>query len=268
MLNKPFETGNFSNDESSVLFLEIGDSYCMASGINATTRAIDAVQVFTFEPIDIEESIQQILQSVSADNKFKKTVIAAAFTEALLIPRKLFFSNTPLVNIVYDVKQAQQLHDQIAEWQMVNLYAIPTAVYKQITERFPAAMFMHVYTPLLKIYNGFTSDMQLMIHFMNNQFRLVAKKEGQIHLVQTYHYTSPMDVAYYLLKIATEFSLPVEETQLVISGFVDENSALYKELRQYFAQIHFANLTELTILEEQHPNHFFTSIHNLAACVL
>jgi hypothetical protein len=76
-----------------------------------------------------------------------------------------------------------------------------------------------------------------------------------------------MDVVYYLLKISSEFGLSVEEVPVIISGFVSEDSALYKELHQYFFKIQFAKNSKNSFGGD-FPDHFFTSVYNIAACAL
>lgn len=267
MLNKPFETGRFSGIESGVLLLEIGETYCMVSIINAQSRTLEGVKVYTFDAASADESITEIMKDIPVEQEFEKIVVSPAFVEALLVPRKLHNPATSLVSLTYS-NNTHLLHDVIPEWQCVNSYAVPSSMHQQITERFPGASFLHTYTPLLKIFNGFSDEYQLVVHFMYNQFRVVVKKQQQVHLIQTYSYESPMDVVYYLLKLATEFALPFNETQIIVSGFVEENSALYKEMHHYFSNLHFALTSTLLLPAEDHPNHFFTSIHNLAACVL
>ena len=41
-----------------------------------------------------------------------------------------------------------------------------------------------------------------------------------------------------------------------------------KELHNYFLHLHFTISETLSLPEHEYPNHFFTSLHNLAACVL
>jgi hypothetical protein len=173
-----------------------------------------------------------------------------------------------LLNNLYNQNHFFPLNDPIAEWQLINVYTLPLSVHNKIAAQLPGASFVHAYTPLLKIYNGFTSDHQVSAHFIGKQFRVMVKKHHHVELLQTYTYSSPMDVVYFLLKICTEFQLPQEETQIIISGLIEEDSALYKELHHYFLHMHFAISTTLSLPGHEYPNHFFTSLHNLAACVL
>ncbi len=267
MLNKPFETGKFAGIDSGILMLELGETYCMVSVINAMNKTLEGVKVYTYDAIAVDDSIAEIVSSIADDQVFEKVVVSPAFVEALLIPRKLHQAESSLVKAIHSTN-AHQLQDAIPEWQCINSYVIPCAIHDRISTRFPDAVFIHTYTPLLKVYNGFSDDYQLMVHFMYNEFRVVVKKQQQVQLVQTYAYASPMDVVYYLLKITTELALPVDDTRLILSGFIEENSTLYKELRLYFLNLHFAAASTLAFPVDDHPGHFFTSIHNLAACVL
>ena len=266
-MNKPFEIGTIEN-ESDVLLLDIGETYCIVSMIDYGLKSVHAVQVYTFDQFSIQESINEVLDSIPSEKLFRKVIVSPAFSEALLVPRKFFSADSSFLSPLYNVHDAKCLYDMVGEWQMVNAYAIPAFLHDEIIRRYPAAVFTHVYTPFVKRNSDSSAEHQLMVHFMNNQFRVLLKMHQQIHLVQTYSYASPMDVVYYLLKIVSEFHLSQEEIHLVLSGFIDEDSALFKELRNYFLNIQFAAAATLNLPGHHHPAHFFTSLHNLAACVL
>ncbi len=263
-----FEIGPITSNEPSILFLEIGETYLSASIVDNKEKTIKAIRVYTFNLIGIEESVLETCNSLKGGaSNFEKVFISAAFPEALLVPAKLF-QNHDLIKTAYQLNDSICLQDHIAEWQIINSYAIASSLHNQLQQTFPDAVFMHVYTPLLKIFNGFASEQQVAVYFVHNQFRVIVKKNQQVQLVQTYTYTSPMDVVYYLLKICLEFNLEQEDTQVIISGFIEQNSALYKQLHNYFLNLHFANNSFLRLPESEHPKHYFTSINTLASCVL
>ena len=266
MLNKSFEIGLQDND-SNVLLLEVGETYCVLSFLNTTRNSLDALQVYTFESAAVEESIREMLNSVIEATTLDKVVFSSAFPEALLIPRK-FYSSNSFVNALYPTPNSRGMHDVVSDWQLVTSYTIPDSIFQIIRSRFSNVEFIHAYTSFLKENNGITADHQLRVHFVGNQFRVLLKKHQQVYLVQTYSFASPMDVVYYLLKILTEFGISQEDVHLVLSGFIDEKSALYKDLYSFFLNIDFVSATTLILSQQDHPNHFFTSTHNLAACVL
>ena len=269
-MNTVFQIGNLSEEEAvDTMLIELGQTFCSLVSVNSATKSAQFIGVYTFDTFSLENSIDHMLKIISEKGPgFKNIIISPAFPEALLIPNKFYHHKSYLLNSVYNQNHFFSLTDPIAEWQLINVYAIPVAVHKKLSEKFPSASYIHAYTPLLKIYNGFISDNQISAHFIGKQFRVLVKKQHHVQLVQTYSYSSPMDVVYYLLKICTEFQLSQEESHIIISGFIDEDSALYKELHNYFLNLHFATSSTVLMPAHEHPNHFFTSIHNLAACVL
>lgn len=268
-MNTVFEIGNLSaGDNCDSLFIEIGQTFCSIALIESSKKSAQFVGVYSFDAIALDDSVEALLKIITQHGNIRNLVISPAFPEALLVPNKFYHHKSTLLNAVFNQKHYFPLNDAIAEWQLINIYTLPILVHKKITEQLPGASFIHAYTPLLKVYNGFTAEHQVSAHFISKQFRIMVKKDHHIQLVQTYTYASPMDVVYYLLKICAEFQLPQEETQIIISGLIDEDSALYKELHHYFLHLHFATTTTLSLPEHEHPGHFFTSIHNLAACVL
>jgi Protein of unknown function (DUF3822) len=82
-------------------------------------------------------------------------------------------------------------------------------------------------------------------------------------LAQTYSYTAPEDIVYYLLRIVQQFALSAEEVTVILSGLIDKESALYKELYQYFLQIELRSVSWNT---GDYPAHFFSSLNDLARC--
>ena len=98
------------------------------------------------------------------------------------------------------------------------------------------------------------------------QFRVLVKKDHQVHLAQTYSYKSPLDVVYFLLKICYEFKLDQSSVFVILSGLIEKDSAMYRELHSYFVNLHFAEATSYELPQNELPHHYFTSLYNLAAC--
>ena len=76
---------------------------------------------------------------------------------------------------------------------------------------------------------------------------------------------------FHLLKIFSVLDLSQRDVPVYVSGFIDENSALMKELHKYFLHASFGHLADGISLDDgfaEYPSHFFNSISNLAVCVL
>jgi hypothetical protein len=265
-----FDIGSYKvvKDDEPVLLWEIGSNYSLISLWTDDMKSCRHVQVNMFHELEVEESILQIMSPYREVNlKFKKVVICSGFPEAILVPKKYFAQDSSLLSYVYNAEEHRPFYDFAGQWQLVNLYSIPATVLQIISDHFPFVSFRHVYTPSLKVPNEVDASDQISVHFINKQFRVLVKKANALQLVQTYSFTVPMDVVYYLLKICQEFGMSQEEIHITISGFIDQESALYKELYQYFLNIDFARHVEVDMPEHHYPHHYFTSLYNLASCV-
>lgn len=248
------------------LLLEIGDSYCCYALLKGSERAFQQIKYITFDELEAEAALSQLLNELVKEN-CGQAIICSAFPQTFLSPKQGHKNDYILMDVIYDLPSQKFLKDEIPEWQMNVVYAIPVSVFNLVKEKFRFAEFRHVYTPSLKIYNGFTSTDQIDIHFNTKNFRVVVKKNKQIQLAQIYSYATPLDVVYYLLKICYEFQLEQSEVFIVLSGLIEENSAMYAELHHYFSNLHFAEAPSYSVPENEHPQHYFTSLYNLAACV-
>ena len=249
------------------LLIEIGKDHCCTAFFHRPTVTIEHLELRNFDETAINEALPEIIRSV-VKKKLDSVVVSSAFPEALLFPAKFFNSDYSALDLVYDQPAQVYFNDPIPEWQVVTVYSMPQAVFNAVEEAFAKVRYLHTFSPSIKIYNGYAADNQLTVHFSNQYFSVLVKRDNAIHLAQTYFYKTPLDVIYYLLKICQEFHLSPQELHLVLSGLVEKDSHLFTDLHQYFAHVHFAQQPEIVLPESSHPHYFFTSMYNLAACVL
>ena len=264
-LNKIFQVGENGENRSNLLLCEWGEHHCCIAEYDEEHKTLHNLEYFSFDHWNV--SMGEVIAALEQRKKeHLKPVFCAAFPQAAFSPSKLYNVENNLLVSLYGNVFSYELHNVINEWQIVNVYAFPAPVYKRIVAVFPSALFFHVHTPELKLYNGFVAENQISVHFTPKQFRVLVKHSGQLQLAQVYHYNAPLDVVYYLLKIFGELKLDKEDAYLILSGLIDENSALYKEIESYFFNVHFALPSAVQLDSEDHPQHFFSSMYNLALC--
>src|SRR5205814_6155262 len=130
--------------------------------------------------------------------------------------------------------------------------------------------FWHIYSIILK--NGIQKNEsgRLIVDFKTDSFCAVATKGDSLLLAQIFSYTRSGDVLYWLLKICEQLSLSQAEVNVILSGLIDKQSAVFKELYQYFLNVEFApveNDIRMSGDFEEYPVHFFSSLYKLASCV-
>lgn len=155
--------------------------------------------------------------------------------------------------------------ETIPEWQLFNVYALPKEIKEWMSAQYPTARFRHQFTLGLKNLAGAGPEGILLVDIREQEFTLMAGKSGRLLAAQTYYYQTPDDIVYYLLRVCRQFSLAVETVLLQLSGLIDKESALYKELNQYFIHTGFRDAGWLPGSPD-FPPHFFTALNDLARC--
>lgn len=253
---------------NDTLLCEWGERYCCYTVYNHENRSLAGLHYFIFEQPASTEEVKEVIRQLKSEGlRYSRVVFCSGFPQATLVPRQYFSESHAPVAVLTGEKRMNYFHDPIGEWQVVNNYAFPRNIYEKVQEAFGPIEMSHVYTNSLKTYNGHNAPAQVTVDFTPDIFRVVVKKEGQILLAQMYSYSTPLDVVYYLLKVFQELQLPKEETYVVLSGLIEEASALYRELHSYFVNIHFVEPSGISPITTEYPNHFFASIYNLALCV-
>ena len=104
----------------------------------------------------------------------------------------------------------------------------------------------------------------IYVDFRTDDFIISVAMNSKLLLARSFSYSIPEDVIYQLLNVCKQFGLSQQHVKLSLSGLIDKQSALYKEIFQYFIHVGFR---EATWNNEDYPAHFFTSFNDLARCV-
>ena len=203
------------------------------------------------------------------NNTFYTVQVSYDFPESTLVPLMDYRQEESgsLLKTLYGINGTSAIViETIPEWQLYNVYAVPVELRQWINRYFPTASYRHQSSLATRQINRENSNVNLLVDFRTDDFTVTSVRQDKLLLSQYYPYSTPGDVVYYLLKICQQFSLSQQEVQLRLSGLIDKQSALYKELYQYFIKIDFRDAS-WNIPDSEYPNHFFTSLNDLAQCV-
>ncbi|MEO8406778.1 MAG: DUF3822 family protein [Chitinophagaceae bacterium] len=264
-------TGTGQDAPQKVLLIHTGERHFSFAITNHNTHELIQLTWYT-----IEENGDHELQEIYAKHSelchsFYRTLISYDHPMSLLIPYAAYkqIGSRGALEAMYGVNDKHTIIDEaVPSWQLYNIYAIPFKVHDWITGHFPSASYQHNYSIAIKQVNNTDFEGSALIDFRVNDFTVIASKANKLFLAQTFSYTTPADVIYYLLKMCKEFSFTQDSMRLCISGLVEKESSLYRELIQYFLHVTFREGSwQLPAdSEQEYPTHFFTSFNDLALC--
>ncbi|MET0464958.1 MAG: DUF3822 family protein [Chitinophagaceae bacterium] len=217
-----------------------------------------------------ENTLQEIYQShPELGEQFSKVIVCFDHPQSVLVPQVYYnMDDAPaLLKTLYGTLNRDLLMTEyVQDWQIQNVYSAPRETAEWISRHFSDSERCHTYTIGLKNSGIAGAEDVLSVDIRPDNFSLIVTRSNKLLLAQTYAYATPADVLYYLLNACRQFSLTQETAQLVLSGLITQESALYRELYNYFLNIQFRESGWNIQGEQQYPAHFFTSLNDLVRC--
>ena len=267
LVKSTFYINNFNSSAEARLIIEIGNSeFTFVILQHKTFTALATYQIATVNELNDLLANENLLQY-----NFSKVDVVYNNKESVLVPTVLYNSNATnsYIELIYgDTFKGQLKTDFIYKHAIQNIYKIEYTIQKAMFTKFPSATISHQYS-LLPDSTGL-SGTKLFIVFYQNKFSVLCCKQNQLQVIQQFDYANAYDVAYYLLAIAEQYTLDVNEVELQLCGMINENSALYNELHKYFKHLSFQPLPDVFDYVDEIkalPSHYFAHTFLFAACV-
>ena len=260
------------NPSQAVLLMEVGETHCCFAIVDFANQMMVQLGYYTVEQNDNENILNAVVEvHPELKQSFRQTLVSYYLPESILIPSKFYKheETQAMLATVFEPAQNTVVSESMNDWQIYNTYQVPATIHEFLSRRYSTGNFWHTHSITLK--NGIKKNEggELMIDFKIDTFSVVAVKDNSLLLAQIYSYARAEDVLYWLLKICRQFSISQNEVQVTLSGLIDKQSAVFKELYQYFLHIEFASIENDIQLSgdfEEYPVHFFSSLYKLASC--
>ena len=262
------------NSDDTNLFGEVSNEGFSYFFLNNENKFVEGLTVFHFDKRESEHKVSGLLQKIFDEqpllkNEFKNVFISYSFNESVLTPSIHYNSNEndESINLVYgDLNNGIILTDKVEEKSLQNVYRIPCDVHETISGKFPDVKVIHQYSLLVKQLPS--ADNMMKIIFYQNKIVITLLKRDKIQIIQTFSYATAGDVVYHMLNICQQFQ--VEDINVELSGMIEKDSALFKEMHKYFMMINFSDLPRSLSYDEgimEFPPHFFSHLFSIALCV-
>jgi Protein of unknown function (DUF3822) len=265
--------GEVKESLQPVLSIRVGEKHCSFSITDFISKEVKQLAYYSAEEVNDDFLNELFATHEELNITFYQVLICYDYPQSCLVAFKEYKHGDAglLLNTMFGLNRTSAIiSESIAEWQLYNVYAVPGKVHDWLTKKFPSGKYWHQYTLNIKNSKPAMEGGSLLVDIRNEDFTLLATANNKIILAQTFSYSTPDDIIYYLLKVCQQFGLSQQEVCIELSGLVDQQSALYRELYQYFLQVEFRD-TDWTVpasANNESPAHFFTSLNDLAQCAL
>jgi hypothetical protein len=259
-------------NKSLHLLVEVGSYGISFLWFTKVSFSVKGLAMYNFTSADILPGITNVFELQKKYlTRLGSVTVCYDFKESVLVPAKYnhIAVNDGALSLMYGEDRDSILsNDLITSLQVYNHYRIPKDVETLFSKQFPSANIFHSTSLQMEQLNH-ANDLLYCIIF-NNTAKVIFYKTGKPQIIQQFGYTSPADLAWFLLNICEQHDSRPSQLHLRLSGMIGEHSKLYNELGQYFSNIEF-DRSHGTVYEPPEikdlPAHYFSHLTALALCV-
>src|SRR5688572_3922633 len=253
--------------------MEAGERYCCFGILDKSTRELTEYAYYIAHKSEEELMSEIFVEHSVLNDAFKQYAVNFSNAECILVPESHYNPGDEqlYLGIMYGIKDKSIVKSgHLHRWKLYTVFRIPQYLHELLHHKFGEGKPWHHYSVQLKSIPEEEDD-TLFVDFRTDEISVIVLKKNILQLAQTFTYAVPADVLYYLLKICRQFSLSQQEVKVALSGLIEKDSAIYRELYKYFLHLNFALIPgeiKLDSAFSEFPAHYFSSICKLATCVL
>ena len=152
-----------------------------------------------------------------------------------------------------------------------SVYVVPNQIANIFIKQFPGLKFYNQQTPFIKrnLFKHHSDTIKVFVNINDKFIDLCITENGKLLLYNNFSFKADPDIIYYIMYVFKQFNLNPENTELILSGFVDKKSSVYSNLKEFVGQLRFDKLSEdfsYSYTFNEIPAHSFTNLFNLQEC--
>lgn len=256
--------------------LEISSTDMLTALFSANNELV-YLQHYTFKSSDkINEVFEHLLQTEAFFSQAYLNVYIGIISPLYtVVPASLYQNDNKEKWLSYNHVISEDdfiLSDDINGMDSKCVYAINGKLKALIDQTFPNNHTKHTYTCIADSLADVASKKYktCLVHVGTNSFD-VALYDKKPVFFNSFEYQSTEDFLYFILASLEQNNFAIGETEIVLAGEIETQSALYDTLKEYFPKLKFAVQNKAIVLHDDFaklPNHFYYSLFNLYLCAL
>ena len=164
------------------------------------------------------------------------------------------------------------LTDSVYSADCICLYGVDKHLKELLDRTFPNHQLKHMTTCLAESLGEYISKKHksCLVHVGSENFD-IALLDKKMQFFNSFEYQCSEDFLYFMLASLEQNHFLPEETEIVLAGEIEAQSALHDLIKSYFPKTRFAVTNKMLRIKhdfEKLPNHFHYSLFNLYACAL
>lgn len=182
-----------------------------------------------------EDKLNAVYQSVSVSYSTNKaTLVPKEFSDQIDPEKVAGFTN--------ELSRSEDVRaDDIPGFNYQLVYSYPKELMAVLQRKYTEFQFRHKSVSLIGAAQNQRDEKKntLLINFEKKYIRAIAIKASQISLYNSFYFKNESDFLYYTLNICHSLQLDAERDELLIGGYVADDSGYIRQLKKYIGTIQF-----------------------------
>ncbi len=266
-------TDDLKIEDSDRFVLELGKTHLACVLTKADKKSIKAFELFDFT-LSETNFPDELFSGMTTHSRLLGHLsgnIHVYINHEYCIPVPIFKFNTEIANdylqMVFGNDNRARIHFEHLpiEPGIMNVFRV-FKPQTQFLQNLPKVTYHHTYSNVIRRHTSGAIPQELMtVQFYNTYFIVLVIQDSKLQLIQSFVYENAEDVLYCLLNICDRFAMQTGNINLQISGMIDLEFKLYRELIKYFMQVTVDHIDAGFLPStHEHPLHYFTPFFNLA----
>lgn len=222
------------------------------------TKKVEAI-------FDQEEILNTSYKTVSITYSTNKaTLIPKPFAELDIIPG--------IADFTYEINRNEDiLTNELPGLNYQLVYSYPKELLALFNRKFTEYKICHKSLPIIfsTLNQRNEKKNSMIINFEKKYIRIIVFKGLQISFYNSYFFKNETDFLYYSLNICQSQHIDPEEDEILIGGYVADDSSYIRQLKKYLSNVHFLKPSSdfnYGNFFEKVQSHQFVSLFNTYTC--
>lgn len=214
-------------------------------------------------------------QEEKLNASFKSVSITYSTNKATLLPKEYSGSASflKIASINSEVSRNEEISaNDIPGFNYQLIYSYPKELMTLLHRKYTDFTFRHKSIALIASAVDQCAEKKntLVINFEKKYIRMIALKDMQIELYNSFYFKNESDFLYYALNTWQSLQFDPERDEILISGYVADDSAYIRQLKKYISNVRFLKPSadfNYGNTFEKIQKHQFVSLLNTYPCV-
>ncbi len=259
------------------LSMQAGPDGFLVCVIDTKTSKFIALQSYPFSSRDLSGKISELISgSELLRCNYRSVSCAVVNGRSTLVPAALYEEEkkNELLGFNFQMDEDEEVFaNNLRSVDAKNIFTVPKDLLATLRRSFPNAQMLHHSTCLVEgVLAAFRnqSGRKLVVHVQPSRFEVLVTSGKELVFYNSFRFQTSEDFIYYVLFVCEQLKLNPENTELVLLGEVERNSALYEILHKYIRHVRFGERSdnfEYSYKFNDLPKHFYFNLFSQYLCV-